>query len=543
MRPDEDVHLPGREVGERALHVGRAAEPRHHLAHDREVAVALSERVPVLLREDRGRRQHERLPPVERDREGGPHGDLRLAEADVAADEPVHRARRLEVLLHRLDRLELVRRLAVRERRFEPLEPVVREVEGDAGGVLALRVERQQLPGQLARGMAGAALDELPGAPAELRERRVPSIRTDVARHLAHLVVRHVQPVLPAEREQQVVARDPADGLGLEAEQLPDAVILVDDVVPRAEVGERPQCPRHTGLARRPPPEDLRLGHERDAELAPDEPRRAGEAAKSSAPSAGRASRLEHRASARRSRRCVRRASPRWGKETTTRRPERTSAFSSRSASAMPRAASAGRCASNASSWPLGKRIELGAVAPDRRRARPARPRARRGLQTRSACRARRRYRPGRAPHSREVGPALAAGKITARSSSSQRALRERREGADAFDDVAEELDADRLAPRRPEDVENAAANGDLAAFLHALDALVPGEDERLGQLLEPARLAHGDLDGRRPLVSGRQSSAAAVAEMHTRPPSSRTERRAVARRRGGVAGADPTRR
>ena len=78
-------------------------------------------------------------------------------------------------------------------------------------------------------------------------------IRADVARHLAQLVVRHVQPVLPAEREQQVVARDPADSLGLEAEQLADAVVLVYDVVARAEVGERPQRPRHSGLARRPP--------------------------------------------------------------------------------------------------------------------------------------------------------------------------------------------------------------------------------------------------------------------------------------------------
>ena len=147
---DEDVHLARREVGERALHVGRAAEPRHHLAHDREIGVALSERVPVLLREDRRGRQHERLPPVERDRERRPHGDLRLAEPDVAADEPVHGPRGLEILLHGLDRLELIRRLAERERRLEPLEPVVREVEGNAGGVLALRVQRQQLPGQLA---------------------------------------------------------------------------------------------------------------------------------------------------------------------------------------------------------------------------------------------------------------------------------------------------------------------------------------------------------------------------------------------------------
>ncbi len=83
--------------------------------------------------------------------------------------------------------------------------------------------------------------------------------------------MRHVQPVLSAEREQQIVARDPPDRLRLEAEQLADAVVLVDDVVTRSQVGERPQRPRDARLARRPPAEDLRLGHERDAELAPDE--------------------------------------------------------------------------------------------------------------------------------------------------------------------------------------------------------------------------------------------------------------------------------
>jgi hypothetical protein len=53
----------------------------------------------VLLGEDRRRDEHERLLAVDGDRERRAHRDLGLAEADVAADEPVHRARRLEVLL------------------------------------------------------------------------------------------------------------------------------------------------------------------------------------------------------------------------------------------------------------------------------------------------------------------------------------------------------------------------------------------------------------------------------------------------------------
>ena len=51
--------------------------------------------------------------------------------------------------------------------------------------------------------------------------------------------MRHVQPVVALERELEVVAGDLRDRAGLEAEQLPHAVVLVDDVVAGAQVGER----------------------------------------------------------------------------------------------------------------------------------------------------------------------------------------------------------------------------------------------------------------------------------------------------------------
>ena len=156
--------------------------------------------------------------------------------------------------------------------------------------MLALRVERQQLAGQLADGVAGTGLDQLPGAAAELREGGRPAVGADVPRHLAHLIVRDVQAVLPAERKQQVVASDPADRLRLEAEQLPDAVILVDDVVARPQICERPQCPRDACLARRSPAEDLRLRYERDAELAPDEAPAGGRHGKQQRPVGGEGS-------------------------------------------------------------------------------------------------------------------------------------------------------------------------------------------------------------------------------------------------------------
>ena len=101
-----------------------------------------------------------------------------------------------------------------------------------------------------------------------------PRVRADVARDLRDLLVRDVEPVLAPEGEEQVVARDARDVLRLEPEQPPDAVILVDDVVADAQVGERLQrAPEPRVRARRSLPEDLRVGEERDPEVARDEAR------------------------------------------------------------------------------------------------------------------------------------------------------------------------------------------------------------------------------------------------------------------------------
>ena len=85
-----------------------------------------------------------------------------------------------------------------------------------------------------------------------------------------------------------------------------------------------------------------------------------------------------------------------------------------------------------------------------------------------------------------------------------QCALRERRERAHLLDLVAPELDAQRLAARRREDVDEPAANGELAALVGALDTFVARERERLGELLEADPLARRDPDRLRPRVRRR---------------------------------------
>ncbi len=65
--------------------------------------------------------------PVERGDEGGAERDLGLAEADVAADQPVHRPAGAEIFQHRVDRGVLVLGLLIGEARGEfVVEPVGR---------------------------------------------------------------------------------------------------------------------------------------------------------------------------------------------------------------------------------------------------------------------------------------------------------------------------------------------------------------------------------------------------------------------------------
>ena len=86
-----------------------------------------------------------------------------------------------------------------------------------AGAALALGVEVDQLAGERLGRAAGAHLLLLPLLAAELRQRRVAGVGADVAGDLVELVARHEDAVAVLVLELEVVARDAADGLRLEA--------------------------------------------------------------------------------------------------------------------------------------------------------------------------------------------------------------------------------------------------------------------------------------------------------------------------------------
>ncbi len=83
----------------------------------------------MLLGQQRGRAQHRDLLAVGHGDEGGAHGDLGLAEADVAADQAVHRLAGFHVVDHGVDGGQLVGRFLEAEAVGEGFQVVLLETE------------------------------------------------------------------------------------------------------------------------------------------------------------------------------------------------------------------------------------------------------------------------------------------------------------------------------------------------------------------------------------------------------------------------------
>ncbi len=107
VRAHDDVHGPHLELLNRLALLGGRAEAAEHPHLHRVLPEPLAEAVEVLMREHRRRAEHRDLLAVEHRFERRADRDLRLAEADVAADQAVGRPRKLHVALDVRDRLEL----------------------------------------------------------------------------------------------------------------------------------------------------------------------------------------------------------------------------------------------------------------------------------------------------------------------------------------------------------------------------------------------------------------------------------------------------
>ena len=268
---DHDVGLAVFQERERLVLLLLRLETRQHLERDRVVAHPRLEGAVVLLREH-GRRTEDRdLLAAHRDAERRPERDLGLAEADVSADEAIHRARSLEVAVHLFDRARLIVGLVERERRLEGAVVVVRGLDRVAGLRLALGVEAEELVRHLADGLLHAGLRLRERHAAEAIDLRLSRLTAGEFLDLVEAIDREVELVAPGVFDHEQIDGEPADVTVDETGIPTDAVLDVDDVVADVQAAEvldeRPRRIARPLLAGavRSAAEDLLLGHDRVA--------------------------------------------------------------------------------------------------------------------------------------------------------------------------------------------------------------------------------------------------------------------------------------
>ena len=276
VRADHDVDRAGIESRDRIGNLFRRAESRQLDDVHRPLREAVSEGVEVLLGEQRRRAQHCHLFAADHRGEARAQRHLGLAEADVAADQPVHREARAHVLQHRVDRGLLVRRLFKAEAFGEGFVVVLAELEGVPLARGAQRIEVQQLRGGVAHLLGRLATRLVPLAGAELMQWRGGGIGAAVTADQMQLRDRHVQRGFIRVLELQELGRPAAEIDRLQPEVAADAVLDMHHRIADAQLGEvadhRLDVRGSLALLAAQPPRarrvQLRLGQDRELRAA-----------------------------------------------------------------------------------------------------------------------------------------------------------------------------------------------------------------------------------------------------------------------------------
>ena len=201
---------------------------------------------------------------------GGANRHLRLAEADVAAEQAIHRLGFFHIRLDLLDRAALVRRLLIRKGILKLSLPRCIGGKGEALRRAPLRVKLDELVGNVLDGGARARLRLDPLRAAHAVQARHGALRADVLLQEPHLIGRHEELVVAAVLDVQVVLLDAAHIERFDAEVLADAVVHMDDVIADVDLAKVRDAILLRRLLRELlllPAEDVPFGNDDEARL------------------------------------------------------------------------------------------------------------------------------------------------------------------------------------------------------------------------------------------------------------------------------------
>ena len=194
---------------------------------DREPAKTLGEILAVLPCEQRGRHHHGNLLAVERDRKRRAQRHLGLAEADVAADQPVHRPAAFEVLQRGRDRPQLVLGFLIGEARAELVIDMRLHRHFRRFVQMPLGRDLDQFAGDLADAVLELGLARLPAAAAQPIQFDIGVVGA-VARQQFDVLDRQEQLSFGGIMQFETVMRRAADLDGLQSDKATDAVLDVN---------------------------------------------------------------------------------------------------------------------------------------------------------------------------------------------------------------------------------------------------------------------------------------------------------------------------
>ena len=189
-------------------------------------AEAIGKGLGVLARQQRGRHHHRHLLAVHHRLEGGAQRHLGLAEAHIAADQPVHRPAGREIGDGRVDRRLLVLGFLVGEARGELVHRAGRDREPRRLAELPLGRDLDQLMGDLADAVLHPRLARLPAGAAEPIELDA-GLLGAVARQKLDVLHRQVELGALGVMDFQAVVRRAGRLDVLQADEPADAVIDV----------------------------------------------------------------------------------------------------------------------------------------------------------------------------------------------------------------------------------------------------------------------------------------------------------------------------
>ena len=230
MGADDDID---RTVGKALLdpgEFGRTDQPRGLADVDRQALEAVTEGGEMLPRQKRCRHDDCDLAAAHCHHEGGAQGHFRLAETDIAANQPVHRLALGEIIDRRLDRRHLVVGFLVREPRRKLRQQSVLRHDLLRQFQKPRRRGFNQRFGHVADALLQPRLAVLPGDATQFIEIGVRSLRT-VARQKLDILNRQEQPVTAGIGELQAVMRRPGRLNCLEPGKAANPVFHVDDEI------------------------------------------------------------------------------------------------------------------------------------------------------------------------------------------------------------------------------------------------------------------------------------------------------------------------